>query len=117
MKPTGSTLLVILGVLLFLSGIGQAVRAGSGAVHSMLGGLVLVVGGWLYRMKLKDNEGISKKTMALEVFAQIFIGLYILSGIAFGFWYTYPISYVVVPVVVIWCLLYAAKASRKARQQ
>lgn len=98
-KISGASILIILGIIFILSALGQYSQGVSN--FSFQGGVALIFGGLAYLARKKQVADYSKNWLVLETVSAMVILIHIFLGFFQSRWYEYPISFVVIPLVII----------------
>src|SRR6266536_3510319 len=95
---------IVLGILLLISGGSAEGQKAYGSI----GGTIFLLGALVYkarREQYKNNP--SSKWFVFEVISLLIIGTFIWRGFVTGLWYTNPVSFLIIPIVVIFTWIVA----------
>src|SRR6266567_3338251 len=101
---TVTKVFIVLGIVFLLAGGDPAGQR----VYASIGGTIFLLGALVYkarREQYKNNP--SSKWIVFEVISFLIIGYVIWRGIVTGLWYDHPLSFTIIPPIVIFTWLTA----------
>lgn len=106
-KISGSLVLILIGIIFILSAIGNYSQGISN--FSFQSGVVLIFGGLAYLARKKQIIGGSKNWLILETISAIVILLHVFLGLFQNRWYEYPLSFVLIPLIIFgfWLFIFS----------
>lgn len=112
-KITFQNVFIVLGVLLLLSGMGSTANGGNDNSFAFVGGTNLLLGALAINARKKQSSAKSSKWLAAEVISILIILLTTVPSLFNGLWYSHPISFLFVPIIIAVGYFYTWNKSRK----
>lgn len=97
-KHWGSTTGIIIGVLFFISSLGNPELNNSSFSPT---GILIILGSLSYRLRKKQLLSSKKRWPILEIITAILLLLHINLGISSGQWYEHPLNFTLVPIWIL----------------